>query len=297
MSALASIERIRASGSTADAFARLARKIAPYGGQALAAITGAGQALVEQDFLTASSPAEGRRGVLENLRVGADVIKVVADDGARTIDEETMKAIAGEAHRANMRVAVHAMTKLAVQSAIVAGVDSIEHADSATDEQFQAMRAKGIVLVPTLWPKALLPVSRSLASLPNIDALVDQYVAGERTKLDRARTAGVKVVFGSDNWFGLPGKSRGQTTRLVFESLQTSFGMTAADALRSATVSAAELINIPNVSGAIEAGTLADLIAVDGDPLANVGDLEKIVFVMKGGAVIRDDRVKPAPQS
>lgn len=278
--------------------AAAARKIAPYGGQSLAPLTAAGSGLVEQDFLIATNPVEGRRGVLENVRIGANVIKVVADDGPRVIDEETMKAIADEAHRANVRVAVHAMTKAGAQSAIVASVDSIEHGDNASDEQFQAMRAKGIVYVPTLWPKELLPVSRSLASLTNIGELVDQYVAGERAKLDRARKAGVKIAFGSDNWFALAGKSRGQTTRMVLESLQTSFGVTPADVLRTATVNAAELLNMPNVPGAIEAGAFGDLIAVDGDPLANVSDLEKLTFVMKGGAVIRDDaRGKAVPQS
>jgi imidazolonepropionase-like amidohydrolase len=80
--------------------------------------------------------------------------------------------------------------------------------------------------------------------------------------------------------------------------MQTTFGMAAADVLRIATVNAAELLNLPDVSGAIEAGKAGDLIAVDGDPLANAGDLERIVFVMKGGAVIRDDaRVRPGPQS
>jgi imidazolonepropionase-like amidohydrolase len=275
-----------------------ARKIAPYGGQELPVQTSVAQTLVDLEFLTASNPAEGRRGVLENLRVGADVIKVVADFETRVIDEETMKAIADEAHRVNMRVAVHAMSKLGIQSAIAAGVDSIEHADEATDEQFQAMKTKEIVLVPTVWPRDLLPIPRSMQSLPNVDALANGYVAGERTKVDRARKAGVKIAFGSDNWFGQAGKTRGQLTRLVLESMQTTFGMAAADVLRIATVNAAELLNLPDVSGAIEAGKAGDLIAVDGDPLANAGDLERIVFVMKGGAVIRDDaRVRPGPQS
>jgi imidazolonepropionase-like amidohydrolase len=275
-----------------------ARKIAPYGGQALPVQSTVIQTLIDLDFLTASNPAEGRRGVLENLRVGADVIKVVADDGGRVIDEETMKAIADEAHRANLRVAVHATTKLGIQSAIVAGVDSIEHGDDATDEQLTAMARKGVVLVPTVWPREVLPVPRTMAGLPNLNAIVDAYVAGERSKLDRARKAGVKIAFGSDMWFGYAGKTRGQMTRLVLESLQTTFGMTAADVLRTATVSAAELLNVPNLTGAIEATGYGDLIAVDGDPLANAGDLEKIAFVMKGGAVIRDDaRARPAPQS
>src|SRR5207247_2341201 len=168
----------------------------------------------------------------------------------------------------------------------------------ATDEQFQAMKAKGIVLVPTVWPRDILPIPRSYLSLPNIDTLINEYVAGERTKVERARKAGVTIVFGSDNWFGIPGKTRGQLTRLVLESLQSTFGMTAIDAFRSGTVSAAELLNIPGISGAIDTGAYGDLIAVDGDPLANAAELEKIVFVMKGGAVIRDDaRTRAAPQS
>src|ERR671936_869617 len=103
------------------------------------------------------------------------------------------------------------------------------------------MRDKGIVFVPTIWPKTLLPISRGLAKLPNIDAMVDQYVAGERAKLERARKAGVKIAFGSDNWFGVAGKTRGQLTRLVLESLKTSFGTSASHALRSPTVRAVEL--------------------------------------------------------
>jgi imidazolonepropionase-like amidohydrolase len=275
-----------------------ARKIAPYGGQVLPVQSALLQSLVDLEFLTASTPAEGRRAVLENLRVGADVIKVVADDGARVIDEETMRAIAEEAHRANLRVAVHATSKVGIQSAIAAGVDSIEHGDDATDEQLQAMRAKGIVLVPTIWPRELLPISRTMARLPNIDALVDRYLAGKRARLDSARKTGVKVAFGSDMWFEFEGRTRAHATRAVLESLQTSFGMTAADTIRSATVNAAELLNSPGVTGMIEPKAFADVIAVDGDPLTNVTDLEKIVFVMKGGAVIRDDvRARPAPQS
>jgi imidazolonepropionase-like amidohydrolase len=137
-----------------------------------------------------------------------------------------------------------------------------------------------------------------MANLPNLQAIVDGYVAGQRAKLDRARKANVKIVFGSDMWFGYAQRTRGQATRLVLESMQASFGMPAADVLRSATVSAADLLNSPGVTGTIEAKSFADLIAVDGDPLANVADLEKIVLVMKGGAVIRDEaKGRAQPQS
>jgi imidazolonepropionase-like amidohydrolase len=265
-----------------------ARKLAPLGGQVLPVQASVVPALVDQEFLPVVSPDDGRRAVLENLRVGADVIKVVADDPPRAIHADTMKAIVDEAHRARIKVAVHATTAPGIESAIAAGADSIEHGDEATDEHFQAMHQKRIVFVPTVWPRALLPVPRPLAALPNVDALIDQYIAGERAKLARARKAGVAIAFGSDNWFDNGAKSRGEVTSLVLQALE-SFGVSPADVLRSATVTAAELVNIANVSGTLEAGKAADLIAVDGDPLAAARDLSKVVFVMKGGIVIRDD--------
>jgi imidazolonepropionase-like amidohydrolase len=282
-------DAIRRGGLPGPRLVATGRKIAPYGGQAIAAVSGVGQAIVDLDFLPVTSPAEGRRAVLENLRVGADAIKVVADDGPRLIDEATMKAIVEEAHRANLRVAVHAETRPGIDSAIAAGADSIEHGNEATDAQFQAMRGKGITFVPTLWSPEWLPVSRALSMRPDIEALKAAYVAGEHAKLDRARKAGVTIAFGSDMWFAFPGRTRAYTTRQLLEGMQTAYRMAPADVLRSATVAAAGLLNQPNVTGAIEAGAFADLIAVDGDPLADVRDLEKTTFVMKGGAVIRDD--------
>jgi imidazolonepropionase-like amidohydrolase len=280
-------DAIRSGWVPGPRIAASGRKIAPYGGQALRVQAGVVQALVDQEFLAVSSPAEGRRAVLENLRAGADS-KVVVDDWPRVIDEDTLNAIADEAHRVAVRVAAHATTKLGIQAAIAAGVDSIEHGDDATDEQFQAMHDKGIVLVPTLWPRDLLPIPRALRARPDLDRVLDSYVAGERTKLDRARKAGVKIAFGSDNWFGFGDETRGEATRLVLEALET-FGMSPADVLRAATVDAAVLLNMSDEVGALEAGKYADLIAVDGDPLATARALDKVRFVMKDGAVIRDD--------
>jgi imidazolonepropionase-like amidohydrolase len=265
-----------------------ARKIAPHGGQGMPIQSGVAQALIDQEFLPVGTPDEGRRAVLENLRVGADVIKVVADDWPRVIGEDTLRAIVDEAHRVSVRVAAHATTKLGVQVAIAAGVDSIEHGDEATDDQFRLMRTKGIFFVPTVWPREMLPVPRAWSTRPDIDAIKDKYLAGERLKLEHARQAGVKIAFGSDVWFGYPDKTRGEATRLVLEALQT-FGMTALDVIRAATVTAADLLNVGTGQGAVEPGKYADLIAVEGDPLANVRDLEKVTFVMKDGAVVRDD--------
>src|SRR5438067_3834645 len=219
-------DAIRSGWIPGPRIAAAARKIAPHGGQALPVQEAIARTLIDQDFLTASNPEEGRRAVLEDLRAGADIIKVVADDWPRVIDEDTLEAIVQEAHRVSVKVAAHATTRVGIQAAIAAGVDSIEHGDEATDAQFQAMRDKRIVLVPTVWPSDMLPVSRTLAARPDIEKIKDTYVAGERSKLDRARKAGVTIAFGSDMWFAYADKARGLATMQVLEGMQ-SFGMPA----------------------------------------------------------------------
>ncbi|MBZ5537604.1 MAG: amidohydrolase family protein [Acidobacteriia bacterium] len=272
-----------------------ARKITPYGGQAqvIPLQSGVAQTILDQEYLPVSNPDEGRRAVLENLLVRADLIKVVVDEWPRVLDEDTMKTIVAEAHRVGVRVAAHATSRLGIQVAIDAGVDSIEHADEATAQQFQAMRDKGIYLVPTLWPRDMLVVARSTTNplpgtRPDPEATKDQIVAEQRAKLDLARKAGVKMAFGSDDWYAWPDKTRGQATRRLLEALQT-FGMPPMEALRSATVNAAEVLNVRHLLGSLEPGKYADLIALEGDPLTSLSDLEKVRFVMKGGVVVRDD--------
>ena len=264
------------------------RKITPIGGQAMP-VQGLAHSVVEVDFLQAGNPEEGRRAVLENLRAGADAIKVVVDDWPRVVADDTMKAIVAEAHRVGVRVAAHATTKVGIQTAIDAGVDSVEHADEATDEQLAAMKTKGIFLVPTHWPREVLPIPRAYRALPDIDKQIDAFIAGERTRLARAMKAGVKLAFGSDNWFGFSDKGRGDATMQVLVAM-TAFGVPAADALRAATVNGAELLKLGDSVGTLEQSKSADLIAVDGDPLADVGALRKVTFVMKEGAIVRDSR-------
>jgi len=265
-----------------------ARKLSPIGGQAMP-VQGIAQSIVDIDFLPVGTPDEGRRAVLQNLRAGADVIKVVVDDWPRVIADDTLKAAVDEAHRVGVRVAAHATTKVGIQTAIDAAVDSIEHGDEATDAQFTAMKSKGIVFVPTLWPRELLPIPRQLAASPNIDKMVDAFMAGQRVKVEKAMKAGVMLAFGSDNWFGFPDKSRGDSTRAVLIAMP-SFGVPVAEALRAATINAAELLKIGDSTGTLDAGKYADLIAVDGDPLQSVGALGKVTLVMKAGAIVKDAR-------
>jgi imidazolonepropionase-like amidohydrolase len=272
------------------------RKIVPQGGQALPLQDAVLDAILRQEFLTASNPDEGRRAVLDNLRVNVDVIKVVVDEGARTIDLNTMKAIVAEAHKVGVKVAAHATSEMAIQEAIDSGVDSVEHGDSGTEQQFRAMRDRGIYLVPTLWPREL---TQSWPDLVGVDIperlkhmdrekYLQQNEADQKAKMERARKAGVKIAFGSDEWVERQGRTRGEAVLLLLGSSQR-FGMSPSDALRAASIDAANLLGVGELAGSIQAKKFGDLVAVDGDPLENLSDVAKIRFVMKGGRVVRDD--------
>jgi imidazolonepropionase-like amidohydrolase len=272
-----------------------ARKIAPRGGQAMPVQDRLLDSILQEDFLTASNPEEGRHAVLDNLRVGADWIKVVIDEGNRRTDVATVKAIVAQAHDGGVKVAAHATSLSAIQTAIDSGVDTIEHADEGTEAQFQAMRAKGIYYVPTLWPKELYILWPNVITMnPPRRAPIDQeavmngFIAEQRTKLDRARKVGVKIVFGSDEVNLRSGKTRGQVTLALLAALE-GFGMSPAESIRSATLDAAEMLQIKDRAGSIEPNKFGDLIAVAGDPLEHLTAIESIKFVMKGGRIVRDE--------
>ena len=165
---------------------------------------GVAQAIIDLDFLPAGNPEEGRRAVLENLRVGADAIKVVVDDWPRVIADDTLKAMVGEAHRVGVRVAAHATTKVGIQTAIDAGVDSIEHGGRSDRRAARSdERERHFPRADALAARDPAAAARALAARPNIDALVNEFLEGERTRLAQAMKAGVKLAFGSDMWFAL----------------------------------------------------------------------------------------------
>lgn len=248
-----------------------ARKITPVGGQ----MSPIAKQLPPQDFLTVSGPDEARRAVRENFANGADLIKIVIDAGSSTggktlymaIDDA--KAIVADSHRLGLKVTAHAEDNVAVQIAIDAGVDSVEHAWSATDEQLKQMKDKGIFLVAT----------DVLVSTPPKDRLM------------RAIKIGVKIAMGSDMWLALSGKTRGEASLLELQVLRKA-GMPDLDIIRSATVNAAELMGWSDRVGELAAGKFADIIAVTGDPDHDIGLLQHAQFVMKGATVVRNDFAK-----
>ncbi len=231
----------------------------------------------------------GRKAVREQISHGADWIKVYSDRGYKVREDgvlddiptftlEELKAIVDEAHRERRKVASHAIGLQGVHNSIEAGVDTIEHGDYIADADLRTMAARGIFKVPTIFVGAYVAEGRAAAGAP---VWVKMLAIHEDT-FRRAMKAGVKIAFGTDAggfpWTINPAKEF---------AYMVKWGMTPAQAIRSATGTAAELLGWSDQVGTIEAGKFADIIAVKGDPLADVTLLEKVDFVMKGGVVVK----------
>lgn len=271
------------------------RKLTPPGGQAVRLNPAIAQKIVDLEFLPVSSPDDGHRAVRENLLYGADLIKVVADDEPRFVTTEEMKAIVEEAHRSKVKVAVHATTETGIQTSIDAGVDSIEHGDAATDVMLKQMKDKGIFfdLTETFTGGRLLTLVRKSVVLSPEDeqqfAQFEEHFNREAAlRVQRVLKSGVKFAIGSDMWFDYPGKTRGQATAIMFGALR-ELGVPPLDVIRAATSNAAELLGWQDRIGVIEAGKLADVVAVSGDPIQDITELERVKFVMKGGVVVKNE--------
>jgi imidazolonepropionase-like amidohydrolase len=237
-----------------------------------------------------------RAAVRWQIKYGADVIKFMPSGGvlslsdpidAPEMSQEEMNAIVDEAHRWGRKVAAHCHGDTAARMAIRAGVDSIEHGTFLKPATLQEMKAKSIYLVPC--PLRRYSEER-LAQMPPPIAAKARAANAARPLLFRAAlAAGVRIAFGTDSGVNPHGQNAGQLGRMV------EFGMTPAAALRSATVVAADLLGLGDKLGTLEPGKLADLVAVPGDPLADIHKTEQVVFVMKGGQVVRRGPPPPPP--
>jgi len=249
-------------------------------------------AILNQEFLFIDGADRARAAVRQNVFQNVDVIKVTASENM-TVAE--LKAAIEEAHRQHLKVAVHAAEKAAIQTAIDAGADSIEHGNEATDEQLKQMRDKGIFLdlTPTAYggfflkimePSVVLsPESRSARteSSARRDKEYDQLVK-------QVLKSGAKFAAGTDMCWWYPGKTCGEASVLTLLNLRKA-GMSALEVIRAITVTAAEMLGWQDKVGAIEAGRFADIIAVSGDPVSDITELERVRFVMKDGKIVRND--------
>jgi imidazolonepropionase-like amidohydrolase len=255
-----------------------------------------GDTILQQEFLLINGTDRARQAVRQNELQNVDVIKVSADENL-TVSE--LAAVVEEAHRQHLKVAVHAIETTSIQTAIDAGADSVEHGNHVTDEQLKQMRQKGIFfdLTPTFYDGFYLKIAEPtiVMSAASRDASLSSAVRGKQRYdqlVQRVLKAGVKFSAGSDMCWFYPGKTRGQASTATLIKLRDA-GMPPLDVIRAITINAAEMLGWQDRIGAIEPGKFADLIAVAGDPVTDITELEHVRFVMKDGKVIRNS-VAPA---
>src|SRR5213079_738768 len=249
-------------------------------------------AILEQEFLLIDGTDRARQAVRQNEFRNVDVIKVAADENL-TVPE--LGAVIEEAHRKHLKVAVHAVDKTSIQTSIDAGADSIEHGNEATDAQLKQMHDKGIffVLTPTSYGGFLRKIAEQIVVISAASRTAYASSAGSSKQqydqlVERVLKSGVKFAAGSDMCWFYPGKTRGEASTEIFVNLRAA-GMPAPEVIRAITTNAAEMLGWQDRIGSIEPGKFADLIAVAGDPIADISELERIRFVMKDGRVIRND--------
>jgi imidazolonepropionase-like amidohydrolase len=234
---------------------------------------------------------ECRRAVRYQHKAGADLIKFTVTGGLgsnslleRQLFYDEIEAIIETAHILGMKVTSHGYEAETLKDVIRAGVDSIEHGFLLDDEALEMMKEAGVVLVPTIsasYPPPIFNIPN-----PTSVALRNEYRAFER-----AYAAGVKIAFGTD-----AGTFKHGTNAKEFDFM-VQYGMSEMDAIYSATVATAELFGIDKEAGTLEPGKLADLIAVNSNPLDDISTLHDINFVMKSGKVAKQDGAMTIPFS
>ncbi len=233
-------------------------------------------------------PDNIRRAVREQVKYGADWIKYYSDrryfmkDGALhswvNFTDEEVKALVDETHRIGHKVAAHAMGREGIDSALRAGVDTIEHGDGLDDELMDRMIQRNVYWCPTIYVGVYVAQGRADAGAP---IWLDMAKLVEKA-FRRAVQKGVKISFGTDaGGFAWSDNQAKEFTYMV------RYGMTPMQAIQSATIVAASLLDQQNEIGSIDAGRLADIVAVTDDPLQDISALERVSFVMKAGKVYK----------
>ena len=247
---------------------------------------------------TANGAAEVMRIVRQEVRgAGADWVKMFGSTGSggdvstsQTFTYEEMKAAADAAHALGVRLAVHSYGLEGARDAVRAGANSIEHAVELDDSTLAEMRRRGTYYVPTVdHNRYYVEHAKEFGYGPEVVKNLNEFRERNLKTVRRAHDAGVRIAMGSDALFTMCGEN----TRELRWFVQA--GMTPTEALSSATTTAAALLGKENELGAVAPGYYADLLAVEGDPLKDVGAvIDHVVWVMKGGAVVVDKTGKPA---
>lgn len=249
--------------------------------------------MAQRSPYNADSPEEGRQRVRELRKYGAQVIKICAtggvfsrntEPGQQQLRFEEMKAVVDEAHQWGLTVAAHAHGAAGIREAIRAGVDTIEHASLIDDEGIRLAKTNGTWLSMDIYNTEYTQAEGAKNGVLPDNLRKDREIAeAQRQNFKKAHEAGVRMVYGTDAGIFPHGDNGKQFAIMV------RYGMTPGQAIQAATINAADAMKREDV-GALEAGRFADLIAVPGDPTQDVAVLERVPFVMKGGAVVKDAR-------
>jgi imidazolonepropionase-like amidohydrolase len=241
----------------------------------------------------ADGPWMARAKVREVVKYGADVVKIMASGGVLSKGDqpgtpqytfEELQAIVEEAHKLGRKVAAHAHGTQSIKDAIRAGVDSVEHASLIDDEGIALAKQRGTYLVFDIYnDDYILSEGQKAGMLAESIEKERQLGQKQRENFRRAYRAGIKLAFGTDAGVYPHGDNAKQFGKMV------EWGMPPAVAIRTATVNAADLLGLSEKLGTISVNHEADIIAVAGDPTADVGALRAVKFVMKGGSIFRDD--------
>jgi imidazolonepropionase-like amidohydrolase len=237
-----------------------------------------------------NSPEQARYAVRFNIKYGADVIKTCASGGVLSptddvdspqLTQAELDALVDEAHALRRKTAAHAHGAEAAKRAIRAGIDSIEHGTFLDDEALRMMHDKGVFLVPTLATRIGLNESKFP---PLVQVKADRALKQQDALVKRALALGVKIALGTDAAVYPHGDNA------IEFVLMAADGMTAAQSLKAGTSVAAELLGLQEKIGALKPGMAADIVAVPGNPIADIKLVQSVLFVMKGGSVYKNDR-------
>jgi imidazolonepropionase-like amidohydrolase len=245
----------------------------------------------KNDFRIADGPDEVRRVVREQVKYGVDVIKILASGGVLSKGDqpgapqyslEELKVAADTAHQAGRKIAAHAHGAQSIKWAIEAGIDSIEHASLVDDEGIAMAKAHGTFFVMDIYDDDYILQDGPKMGMPQ-ENLIKERALGQtqRDNFRKAHAAGVKMAFGTDAGVYPHGDNARQFHYMVM------YGMTPAEAIKAATISAADLLGRSSDVGSLTPGHFADLIALTADPLARIEVLEHPDVVVKGGALIK----------
>ena len=245
----------------------------------------------ERDFAIADGVDQIRHTIRAQVKYGVDVIKIMSTGGVLSKGDspgapqytlEEVKAAVDEAHMAGRKIASHAHGAVGIKNAIIAGVDSVEHASLVDDEGIRLAKEHGTYFVMDIYNDDYILGKAIEFGLPQENVEKEKMVGRtQRENFEKAFKAGVKMAFGTDAGVYPHGDNAKQFHYMV------KYGMSPAQAIKAATVNAADLLGKTKDLGTLEPGKYADIIAVTGDPLQDVRALETMDFVMKGGKVYK----------